>query len=421
MNFEEAMIYINSFSQSGRKVTDLSRIKKLLNLIGNPQDNLKFVHIAGTNGKGSVLEYCSNALINAGYKTGQFTSPYIKEYCDRIRINGQNIPKEKVAYYCMYVKKYADNLFFSQFEITFAIALLYYKEEACDIVFLEAGIGGELDATNIISSPLVSVITSVSLDHTQILGDTIEEIAVQKVGIIKENSYAVLSYDNEESVKKIALSKAFEKGSTLIVPDSSQIYIDKLNLKETEFRYKNKLYKLKMCGKHQIVNAVTAIEILSILNNIKFKISYDHIYSALSSVSVELRTEIVRYDPLVIIDGGHNIAGINSLCEILRNSGEERFVGLIGMVKGKAYEYAAEKLSEIFEYVFCAEGFIENNIPAEKLCDLFKKNNCPAEYCEYREALKKACNYSVENSAALIVRGSLYFCSAVKSEFLINS
>ena len=288
MNFEEAMIYINSFSQSGRKVTDLSRIKKLLNLIGNPQDNLKFVHIAGTNGKGSVLEFCSNALINAGYKTGQFTSPYIKEYCDRIRINGQNIPKEKVAYYCMYVKKYADNLFFSQFEITFAIALLYYKEEACDIVFLEAGIGGELDATNIISSPLVSVITSVSLDHTQILGDTIEEIAVQKVGIIKENSYAVLSYDNEESVKKIALSKAFEKGSTLIVPDSSQIYIDKLNLKETEFRYKNKSYKLKMCGKHQIVNAVTAIEILSILNNIKL---WEVRLMALKQGSISIDTE----------------------------------------------------------------------------------------------------------------------------------
>ena len=135
-----------------------------------------------------MLEYCSNALINAGYKTGQFTSPYIKEYCDRIRINGQNIPKEKVAYYCMYVKKYADNLFFSQFEITFAIALLYYKEEACDIVFLEAGIGGELDATNIISSPLVSVITSVSLDHTQILGDTIEEIAVQKLVSLKKTA-----------------------------------------------------------------------------------------------------------------------------------------------------------------------------------------------------------------------------------------
>lgn len=420
MDFEEAMLYINSFSHSGRKVTDLSRIRKLLNLLGNPQDNMKFVHIAGTNGKGSVLEYCSNALINAGYKTGQFTSPFIREYCDRIRINGRNIPKEKAAYYCMYVKKYADNLYFSQFEITFAIALLYFKEEACDIVFLEAGIGGELDATNIISSPLVSVITSVSLDHTQILGDTIEEIAEQKVGIIKRNSYTVLSYDNEDSVKKIAYRKAFEKGSALIVPDSSQIHITKLNLKETEFKYKNKLYKLKMCGRHQIVNAVTAIEVLLILNNIKFKISYEQIFKALSSASVELRTEIVRYDPLVMIDGGHNIAGINSLAEILQNSGEERFVGLIGMVKGKAVDYAAERLSQIFEYVFCTDGFIENSIPAEKLCELFKRNNCPAEYCGYREALKKAFNYSSENKAALIICGSLYFSSAVKNEFLIN-
>lgn len=417
MKFEEAMIYINNFSHSGRKVTDLSRIKKLLNLIGNPQDNVQFVHIAGTNGKGSVLEYCSNALINAGYKTGQFTSPYIKEYCDRIRINNHNISKEKVTNYCEFVKKYADNLFFSQFEITFAIALLYFKEEACDIVFLEAGIGGELDATNVISFPLVSVITSVSLDHTQILGDTIEEIAEQKIGIIKENSYVVLSHDNEDSVKKMALRRAAEKGSMLIIPDSSQIQVTKLNLSGTEFIYKNKEYRLKMCGNHQITNAVTAIEVLSILKGKNFSISYNHIFNALASVSVALRIEVVRNKPLVIIDGGHNISGIDSLYEILRNSGEKRFVGLIGMVKGKAYEYAAEKLSEIFDYVFCADGFIENNIPAEKLCELFKKNNCPAEYYEYREALKKACDYAAENSAALIICGSLYFSSAVKSEF----
>lgn len=417
MNYKETINYINQFSHSGKKVTDLSRIKKLLDLIGNPQNSLKFVHIAGTNGKGSVLEYCSNALINAGYKTGQFTSPYIKEYCDRIRINGENIPKNRVAAYCERIKKHADNLFFSQFEITFAIALLYFKDEACDIIFLETGIGGELDATNIINPPLVSVITSVSLDHTQILGNTIEEIARQKIGIIKENSHVVLSNDNTDSVKKLTLERADEKGSVLIIPDSLQLQITKLNLTETEFIYKNKKYKLKMCGKHQITNALSAIEVLEVLKNQQYKISYNNIYDALSSAAVELRIEVVKYDPLVIIDGGHNIAGIDSLTDILKNCGKNNFIGLLGMVQGKAAEYAAKKLSEIFEYVFCADGFIENNIPAYKLSEYFKIYKCPTEYYNYKEAFQKAYDYTIKHSSALVICGSLYFSSAIKNEF----
>lgn len=417
MNYKETINYINKFSHSGRKVTDLSRIKKLLHLIGDPQNSLKFVHIAGTNGKGSVLEYCSNALINAGYKTGQFTSPYVKEYCDRIRINGQNIPKERVAAYCECIKEYADNLFFSQFEITFAIALLYFKEEACDIIFLEAGIGGELDATNIINPPLVSIITSISLDHTQILGNTIEEITRQKIGIIKDKSHVVLSNDNIDSVKKLTLERASEKGSILIIPDGRQLQITKLNLTETDFIYKNKEYKLKMCGKHQITNALTAIEVLEILKNQQYKISYNNVYYSLSSTSVELRIEVVKYDPLVIIDGGHNIAGIDSLCDILRSCGKNSFIGLIGMVQGKSAEYAAKKLSEIFEYVFCADSFIENSISAYKLSDFFKSNKCPSEHYDYKEAFQKAYDYTVKHSSALVVCGSLYFSSAIKNEF----
>lgn len=417
MNFEEAMKYINGFSHSGRKVTDLSRIKKLLDLIGNPQDSLKFVHIAGTNGKGSVLEYCSEALIKSGFKTGQFTSPYIREYCDRIRINGRNIPKEKVSRFCERVKENTDNLFFSQFEITFAIALLYFKEEKCDVVFLETGIGGKLDATNIIKFPLVSVITSISLDHMQILGNTVEEIAEQKFGIIKNQCPVVLSCDNTDSVKKIAGDRVAEKQSPLIIPDTGNLKIRSLGLTGTEFEYGNKVYKLKMCGKHQVTNALTAIEVLDILKSKGYKISDKNIYDALSSVSVELRVEIAGYDPLVIIDGGHNIAGIDSLAEILKSSGEKSFVGLIGMVQGKASGYAAEKLSKIFDCVFCADGFIENNIPADELAGLFEKNSCPAEFYEYRKAFEKAYDHAVKHSAVLVVCGSLYFSSAVKNEF----
>ncbi len=149
-----AIEYINSFSHTGKKVTDLSRISGLLRRLGNPQKGQKFVHIAGTNGKGSTLEYMSQVLIKAGYKTGQFTSPFIEEYNDRIRINGENIPDERLENICVRVKEAVSDEVYSQFEITFAVALIYFLEEKCDIVFLETGIGGLLDATNVIERPL---------------------------------------------------------------------------------------------------------------------------------------------------------------------------------------------------------------------------------------------------------------------------
>ncbi|MGN1480386.1 bifunctional folylpolyglutamate synthase/dihydrofolate synthase [Porcipelethomonas sp.] len=418
MNFKDAMDYINSFSHTGARITDLSRIKKLLDLLGNPQNKLKFVHIAGTNGKGSVLEYCSNALIKSGYKTGQFTSPYILSYCDRIRINGCNIPESKVAQICSYVKDSVDNSPFSQFEITFAIALIYFLEEKCDIIFLETGIGGELDATNIINPPLTSVITSVSLDHVKLLGDTVEKIAVQKSGIIKKNSPVIVSYDNKESVIKIFAEKAADTQSKLIIPDSHKVNIVNMELTGTDFIYKNNCYHLKMCGKHQVTNAVTAIEILHVLEESRFFITPENIQKSLAETSVGSRIEVFDGNPMIIIDGGHNIAGIDSLVNALKLSGKKTFTGMVGMVEGKSHEYAVSRFSKIFDHVFCADGFIENNISAEYLAGLFKQNGCPAEYYDYKTAYTKALEYAGRHSEVLVVCGSLYLSSDVKRDCL---
>ena len=193
MNYNEAMNFVNSYSKSGKAVTDLSRARELMKRIGNPEKQLKFVHVAGTNGKGSTVEYISNALIYSGYKTGQFTSPFILHYADRIRINGQEIDEKSLCEIAEKVKNSVADEEYSQFEITMAIALLWYAREKCDIVVLEAGIGGLLDCTNVIPPPVVAVITSISLDHTAILGDSVEKIAAQKAGIIKENSAVILS------------------------------------------------------------------------------------------------------------------------------------------------------------------------------------------------------------------------------------
>jgi dihydrofolate synthase/folylpolyglutamate synthase len=213
MNINQCMEYINSYTKSGGRITDLSRAQSLMDSVGNPEKRLKFVHIAGTNGKGSTLEYIADALQFAGYRTGKFTSPFILHYNDRIRINDDEIDDESLCRLAEIVREKAGDGEYSQFEITMAIAMLWYEREKCDVVVLETGIGGLLDSTNVIPPPLLSVITSVSLDHTAILGDTVEKIAVQKAGIIKGGSAVVLSEDNPESVRSIVRSTAEERGA----------------------------------------------------------------------------------------------------------------------------------------------------------------------------------------------------------------
>lgn len=416
MNFEQSMNFINSFSHSGKKVEDLKRIETLLKLLGDPQKKLKFVHIAGTNGKGSVLEYCSKAFIDAGIKTGQFTSPYILTYCDRIRINGDNIPEEKVAEICTVVSQAVKCEDYSQFEITFAIALLYFLKEKCDIVFLETGIGGRLDATNIIENPLACIVTSISLDHTAILGNTVEKIAYHKLGIAKENSPLILSYNNTKSVKKLAEETANKKNCRLIIPKQESLEKLKNNIFGADFIYKNKKYHLKMGGEHQIINALTAIETLEILKE-SFEISDKNIQNSLSECSVNSRIEIVRKKPLIIIDGGHNESGIDSLINILRQSGINEITAIFGMVQGKEVDYAIKKLSKLVKKVYCVDGFIENNIPSEILKEKFEDLGILSESQNCHNVLDKALSYCNENKLPLIICGSLYLASEMKKFF----
>lgn len=420
MNFIQSMDYINSFSHSGKKVTDLSRIAGLLKLLGNPQKKLKFVHIAGTNGKGSVLEYCSNAYIFSGFKTGQFTSPYILNYCDRIRINGKNISEERTAEICTQVRSYVNSDFYSQFEISFAIALIYFLEEKCDIVFLETGIGGTLDATNIIENPLASVITSISFDHTAILGNTIEDIAMHKLGIIKENCLSLISCDNSQTVTNLAKAKAIEKNSRLIIPDKTKCVIKKSDIYGSEFIYKGKNYKLKMCGMHQIINALTSIEVLE---NLKpyFTLNDENTFKSFSQTVVGSRIELIGDNPKIIIDGGHNEAGINSLMEFCEKNGINDAVGIFGMIKGKPLDFAVESLSKIFKKVYCVDDFADNSFSEIIIANKFKKNNVDAVCSSCESSFKDAYIHAKKSNRVLLVCGSLYLASHIKaSDFFLQ-
>ncbi len=417
MNINECMEFINSYSKSGGKITDLSRAENLMKLVGNPEKNLKFVHVAGTNGKGSTVEYISNALIYSGYKTGQFTSPYILRYNDRIRINGTEIDDNSLCEICGFVKEKIDSQPYSQFEITMAIALLWYVQEKCDIVVLECGIGGLLDCTNVIPPPVLSVITSISLDHTDILGDTVEKIAQQKAGIIKKGSAVILSIDNKHNVKYI-VEKTAKKKNAEFINCRNEYYkplqpARKLILGGLPFMYKGMSYKPVMSGVAQSFNAVTAIDVCLYLRKKGFDISGKNIKKSIETTQIKARMQYIAGNPPVIVDGGHNVNGILILSFQLRHlryHNKKRYI-VMGMVNTKDYKNGVEIISSLSDKIFTVESFAPNAVLAEKLAELAEKNT-QAESCKsLSEAVGKAKALALENDGIVVVCGSLYLAS----------
>lgn len=417
MNFEECMNFINSYSKSGAKITDLSRAEELMQKIGNPEKRLKFVHIAGTNGKGSTLEYISNALILSGYKTGQFTSPFVLHYTDRIRINGKEIDEKSFCEICEYVSEKVDDKPYSQFEITMAIALLWYVREKCDIVVLETGIGGLLDCTNVIPSPLLSVITSISLDHTAILGETVEEIAVHKAGIIKENSAVVVSKDNtNKNVLETIRKNALEKSAELIEAEPCKPAFDGGLV--SQFIYKGQHYKPAMFGIHQYYNAQTALTACVYLRKHGFEISDENIKKSIETTQVKARVQYIDGEPPVIVDGGHNPSGISMLSLVLMylSTRNKKIYTVMGMVDSKDFTDCIKIIAPQSERLFAVDGFAPNAVPA---CDI---ENLAGFYTESEisssltDAAEKAKTLALENDGIVVVCGSLYLAS----EYLNN-
>lgn len=422
MNFNECMEFLNSYSKSGKPVKDLSRAENLMRIIGNPEKKLKFIHIAGTNGKGSTVEYISNALIFSGYKTGQFTSPFVLHYTDRIRIDGTEIDEESLCEICSFIRENIDSQPYSQFEITMAIALLWYVQEKCDIVVLETGIGGLLDCTNVIPPPLLSVITSISLDHTAILGSTVEEIAVHKAGIIKENSAVIISRDNHQSVTDIIKNTASEKNAEFIncrndyyVPLTS----NGLNLGGLPFMYKGTEYKPAMSGVAQEFNSITAIEACKYLRKKGFDISNNNIKKSVETSQIKARLQYIKGKPPVIVDGGHNLGGIMILSFQLRHcryNGKKCYT-VMGMVDSKDYDNGVRIISCLSDKIFTVNDFAQNAVSAEKLAETAEKNTS-AEPCKsLAEAVDKAKALALENDGIVVVCGSLYLAS----EYLNNT
>ncbi len=412
--YAEAMKFVDSFSRSGAPVRDLSRIGALMEALGNPQDKLKFLHIAGTNGKGSVAEYLTNIFMQAGYRTGTFTSPYILRYTDRIRLNRQDIPEEALTDVLTQVRRCIKiDADYSQFEITFAAAMLYFVKAGAQIVVLETGLGGLLDCTNIIQSPDACILTTIAMDHMQILGNTLPEIAAQKAGIIKPGAQVIISPKN--TPETIAQLRAAAGENPVFVPDKregifSQIRYDLLG---TKFRYKDELYTTRMGGVHQIDNALTAIEEALVLAENGWHITLDCIQKGIAETQIPARMQVLQTDPLVLLDGAHNADGINALCSALRDSEIFPIIGIVGMTHADAADYAARALSRVFDKVLSVDGFAANALHAKSLDTLFDRVT-EREYSQsvaLGDAMKIAKSWARTNHGSIVICGSLYLAS----------
>lgn len=414
MNIDETMSFINSFSKSGKPVKDLSRAEELMKRIGNPEKQLKFVHIAGTNGKGSTLEYISNALILSGYRTGQFTSPFILRYNDRIRINGVEIDDDSLCEIADIVRQKADSPDYSQFEITMAIALLWFLREKCDVVVLECGIGGLLDCTNIIPPPLLAVITSVSLDHTAILGDTVEKIARQKAGIIKKGSAVVLADGNSPNVVRIVKSTARKNDAEFILTERC-ISGTPTVTKGTPFTYKGANFKTQMLGYAQTKNASASVEACRYLRKKGFDISDENIKRTIENTQVKARLQLVSCDPDILVDGGHNPDGIKNLAGLLY-LWHCPVYAIMGMVDTKDYQEGVALIAKHSRKIFAVDGFATNAVPAGKLAEIAGAYTNAEACSSLDKAVEQAKRLALENDGIMVVCGSLYLAS----EYLNN-
>lgn len=404
MEYEEALSYIHSIPKFVRPLGNAA-LGGLLKSLGEPQKRLKFVHIAGTNGKGSAAAIISAALCRAGYKTGLFTSPFIEVFNERIQINGKNIADDELALYTGRIRAASEAGGFSVSEFAFitALAFLYFKEKGCDIVVLETGMGGRLDATNIIDCPLVSVIMSISFDHMQYLGDTIEEIAAEKCGIIKKGGI-VVSYANKGASMRVIEEYAEKAGAKLIKAGSTEPA-------DGGFIYKGKKYPLALKGAYQPDNAAAALETLWALRPLGINISDGDILRALSEVKWMARFEFVAGN--VVIDGGHNIDGIRALVRSLELDGR-RVIAVAAMMEDKSFAECAAELSKAVDYVIATELDMARCLKADELLKYFTASGESAP--NPRAALEKAFELADENTL-ICVCGSLYLAGEIRKMF----
>lgn len=413
MNYEQAENFIHKTLNFGSR-PGLERITELCHRLGDPQNDLKFIHVAGTNGKGSTVTMIACALEDAGYTVGKYTSPYVYDFRERIEVNGKMIEKDELAQITAAVEnecnKMSDHP--TEFEVVTAIGFLYFKQRKCDYVVLEVGLGGRLDATNIITSPLASVICSISLDHVDILGDTEEKIAYEKAGIIKKGCPCIIYPDNSEPVNDVFAQKCKETNSDLYMADISKLTVLDTKNGKNAFEYKGAVYNTTLFGAHQIYNALNAITALEVLG-----VKQDYIVSGVNRANAHARFETIHNNPRIIVDAGHNKDGVEQLLRTINNDATIKNITVIfGMLKDKAYQFAIREIASIAKRMICLKP------DSPRALSSYDMKNIASMYCDEcygydsaEDAVDTALKH-LEKDETLLVCGSFYLIEKVVKE-----
>lgn len=417
MTYEEALTYIHSVSWMGIR-PGLERIRKLCERLGNPQDDLRFVHVAGTNGKGSTCVMLDAVLRAAGYRTGMFTSPYLWDFRERFMIDGKPISEALLTACTEQAAQAARDMSShpTEFELITAIGFLCFRKAGCDIVVLETGMGGRLDSTNIIKSPLLSIITGVALDHMKILGDTVEKIAAEKAGIIKEGC-PVLYGGNTESVRAIIAQKAQACGSPFFCTEPSPLSVREYTADGTYYDCPElpKLY-VSLAGTYQHANTATVLRAVSLLRDAGLHITDDDIRHGLGHVYWEGRFERLHTDPDLFYDGSHNPQGIAAVAQSIPACLKTEHVVLVsGVMADKDYRTMIATIAPLTAHVFTITPNNPRALSAEAYAQAFSDAGVPATPCADADtAVRLALEEASRRQIPAFALGSLYMYREIR-------
>ena len=438
MTYTQALDFIHSTCWKGSR-PGLERTIDLTGRLGNPQNSLKFIHIAGTNGKGSTSAMLAAILQKAGYRVGLYTSPFIIRFNERMRIDGQDIPDDELAEITEYVKPHAEAMADTptEFELITAIALVYFARHACDYVVFEVGMGGRLDSTNIILPETVaaSVITGIAMDHTAFLGDTPEKIAAEKAGIIKAGVPVVFGGNHApvgslpspdalataESCARVIREKAAEVGAPYAETDHSKLANIRADLLGADFDFgERKDLHISLAGLYQPYNTATVLTVIDLLRERGLTVPEEAIREGLASVKWPARFEILSKDPLIIADGGHNPEGIDAAIESVKTYfKDERILLLTGVMADKDYDRMVSRMGEVASRAFCVRPANDRALDPVKYAESFRAIGIPAEgYATVAEGVRAAAETAKAEGKALLCLGSLYMYGEVRAAVL---
>jgi len=427
VTYKEARVYLDKASKYG-SVLGLGTIRKLLRELGNPQDDLKFIHLAGTNGKGSVLAYTSTILSKAGYRVGRYLSPTVISYLERIQVDAQWIPEDTFARLTTLVQKAiarmeaAGETSPTVFEMETAIAFLYFKEQSCDLVVLECGLGGATDATNIITNTLISVFTSISRDHLGILGNSLEKIAAVKSGIIKPGCQVVASSQQPE-VTQILRKQAETQGCPFVTADENQVILIEDGCQGQVLSYKEMTDVFcPLAGRHQTGNVVTALETIFTLRTLGYHITSDAIREGLRETVWPGRFTCLREKPFFFIDGAHNEDAVKRLRESLEiYFPNKHFIYIMGVFRDKEYEKIAEIMAPLAKSVHTVNlPDTDRTLPAAKLAKVMERHcpkGIPIQAEETVEIGVKKALINARKEDVILAFGSLSYLGQVMTSF----